>query len=701
MSRKMTKSDLSRADISLLINSEEAKNTQLYGNLYDILVQIRDLKAITLEELKSRNLNHDGVSALTHNRHTLIDNATKEWRATSTVEINYEKNARCRLCNAPNLKFECHIRNIKNNIELLVGSECVNKFKIDGYIEQEKQLKDIKKGQKIVQRRNQFYNRFPDYEDFISNTEKYFSTLPILLPYELYIKLQNTIERMRLIATKYVNEGKKPYDSQLDSFDLFQLATDNYNRLKIDSDKYINSNINKELICKRPEIDWMISENKTTLLQQISENGGLYTLNTLKNMYSFSFVKGYLELILSRNNSDLMRFEKITEGSIVFSFNKFGYQPSISFATHLKNFIQYIGADCIINDSFGYGSKEILSISNIINSKGNLLSIIEYIDNMMNLLNCVFLLDETSKSLYLCRKGDRAVRQFSYYTFMKNYSKYILLPDEEIKKYLISIVKGTNNIKWVTPEMQAKQGIDEKIGVLYKAYKESHEYNTRPTGRIIELMTYSIYDNNTTNTPKLDFNSSEYIALQKSKLRISDSQLRSVEYGLRIKDESLSPLYHKGDILFIQTAQKFKSDAILFFASTDEVLIQEYHSESEEPESIFNFSNIPKKELIAYGKIIYCYQDKSNKQNDSALDAQSVTIQNKVKIFVIENPRYCFNCSSKCTYKHIQYIQENKKHRQINVAICHKCNKYYIDRNSYLTYINSKKETNLHFILPE
>lgn len=78
MSRKMTKSDLSRADISLLINSEEAKNTQLYGNLYDILVQIRDLKAITLEELKIHNLNHDGVSALTHNRHTLIDNANTD-----------------------------------------------------------------------------------------------------------------------------------------------------------------------------------------------------------------------------------------------------------------------------------------------------------------------------------------------------------------------------------------------------------------------------------------------------------------------------------------------------------------------------------------------------------------------------------------------------------------------------------------------
>lgn len=606
MGRKTTKSILSRDEMSLLLNSEEPKNIKLYGNLYSIICDLPKLKAVTLEQLP--DIDNKAKAALTYNKKTFIDTVIKEWYAERVSEEDPAQKVRCGLCNTPN-KYLYYIRNRKNNTLLNVGSHCITKFPgIEGYIEQKKQLSEIHKGHQIIKRRNEFYEHFPDYEDFISNAEKYFSTLPILLPYGLYTNLQNTIERMRLIATKYVNEGKKPYDSQLDSFGLFQLATDNYNRLRIDSNKHINSNINKELICKRPEIDWMISENKTTLLQQISENGGLYTLNTLKNMYSFSFVKGYLDLILCRNNSDLMRFEKITEGSIVFSFNKFGYQPPISFAILLKNFMQNIGADCIINDSFGYGSKEILSISNIINSKGNLLSIIEYIDNMMNLLNCAFLLDETSKSLYLCRKGDRAVRQFSYYAFMKNYSKYILLPDEEIKKYLISIVKGTNNIKWVTPEMQAKQGIDEKIGVLYKAYKELHEYNTRPTRRIIELMTYSIYDNNTTNTPKLDFNSSEYITLQKSKLRISDSQLRSVEYGLRIKDESLSPLYHKGDILFIQTIQKFNDDAVLFFASSNEVIIQNCHSESEEPESVLRFSSIPKKKLVAYGRVIYSLQ---------------------------------------------------------------------------------------------
>ncbi len=606
MGRKTTKSILSRDEMSLLLNSEEPKNIKLYGNLYSIICDLPKLKAVTLEQLP--DIDNKAKAALTYNKKTFFDTVIKEWYAERVSEEDPAQKVRCGLCNTPN-KYLYYIRNRKNNTLLNVGSHCITKFPgIEGYIEQKKQLSQIHKGHQIIKRRNEFYDHFPDYEDFISDAEKYFSTLPILLPYELYTNLQNTIERMRLIATKYVNEGKKPYNSQYDSFALFQLAINTFAKLKTSSDIYISENMDKLLVCKRPEIDWMISENKTTLLQQISENGGLYTLNTLKNMYSFSFVKGYLELILSRNNSDLMRFEKITEGSIVFSFNKFGYQPPISFAIHLKNFMQYIGADCIINDSFGYGSKEILSISNIINSKRNLLSIIEYIDNMMNLLNCVFLLDETSKTLYLCRKGDRAVRQFSYYAFMKNYSKYILLPDEEIKKYLISIVKGTNNIKWVTPEMQAKQGIDEKIGVLYKAYKELHEYNTRPTGRIIELMTYSIYDNNTTNTTKLDFNSSEYITLQKSKLRISDSQLRSVEYGLRIKDESLSPLYHKGDILFIQTIQKFKDDAVLFFASSNEVIIQNCHSESEEPESVLRFSSIPKKKLIAYGRVIYSLQ---------------------------------------------------------------------------------------------
>ena len=604
----MTKSVLSRADISMLINSEEAKKNDLYGNLYYVLLQIKDLKAITIEELKDYELNRKGMAALTYNKHTLINNATKEWRATTDIIDNPNRTAICQLCNAPKLRYECHIRNIKNNTELLVGSECVNHFKIDGYINQKKQLAQIHKGHKLVKRKNQFYNHFPDYESFISNAEEYFSTLPILLPYDLYINLENAIKRMRLIATKYVNEGKSPYESQLDSFTLFQLEMDNYNELKANAEAHINKNINKTLICKRPEIDWLIFEGKMDLLQQISKNDGIYTIYTLREMYSTNFIQKYQKMILDKNTSDLVKFEKLSDNNIVFSFNKFGYQTPVLFNIYLKDFMRYIGADCIINADFKYGNKEILSISTIINSKRNLFSILEYIDNMMYLLNCAFLIDEASDSLYLCRKGDRAIRKFSNYSFVQNYSKYILLSDKEIKNYLISIVKGTNNAKWITTEVQSKQGVDDKIAILYKAYKESHDHNTHSFGKIFELMTYNVYKDSTTNIAKINFNSLEYITLQRNKLKIGDSQLRYIEYGIHINDESLEPLYHKDDILFIQPIQQFKNRAIIFFATDNEISIKNCYSESEEPKSIFNFTNIPKKKLIAYGKIMYCYR---------------------------------------------------------------------------------------------
>lgn len=698
MSRKMTKSNLSRDEISLLINSEEAKDTKLYGNLYEILLQIKELKAITLEELETYNLNYNGLSALSYNKRTLIDNATKEWRATTDIIDNPKRDARCQLCNAPKLRYECHIRNIKNNIELLVGSECVNKFKIDGYLNQKKQLAQIHKGHQIVQRRNEFNKYFPDYEAFISDAQKYFSTLPILLPYELYINLKSTIERMRLIAIKYINEGKKPFNSQYDSFELFRLAIKNYNRLKTDSESHVNKNINQKLVCKRSEIDWLISQNKMILLQQISENDGIYTLSTLKNMYSVSFVKRYMNLIITKNHSEIVKFERFNESSLIFSFFKFGYQPPILFTLHLKDFVQHIGANCIYDDNFTYSSKDILAISNIIDSKRNLSSILGYIDGMMVLLNCVFLVDDSTNSLFLYRKGDKAIRQFSKYAFMEAYSRSMLLSDNEIKKYLISIVKGNNNIKWATPEIQAKQGIDDKIKILYKGYKDSHEYSIRPTGRKFELIAYSVSNNPTLNVTKVDFDSSEYISLKRNMLNISDSQLRSVDYGLYINDDSLNPLYKNGDILLIQSIQKFKNEATIFFASNDGILIRNCHSDSEEPESIFNFINIPKKELIAYGKIIYCLH---KTESSFATSSQKDTVCKEVKIFVVNNPKQCFECSSKCVYKLINYKQDNKESRKINVAVCPRCEKYYIDQNTYLSYTRSKKKTNMAFILPE
>lgn len=61
MSRKITKSVLSRDEITLFKHSEELKNTELYGNLYDILFKINKIKAISIEELIDLGLDEKGI----------------------------------------------------------------------------------------------------------------------------------------------------------------------------------------------------------------------------------------------------------------------------------------------------------------------------------------------------------------------------------------------------------------------------------------------------------------------------------------------------------------------------------------------------------------------------------------------------------------------------------------------------------------
>ena len=248
MSRKLSKSILSRDEISLLRNSEEPRNSELYGNLFAILNDLSNIKAITMDDLVM--LDEKGKAALTHNKKTLLDTVIKEWYAERVSEEDPSKQVKCGLCNTPN-KYLYYIRNRRNGKLLNVGSHCITKFPgIEGYIEQRKQLRDIQKGQLIVARRNEFYEKVNNPEAMIEEAQSYFDNLPILLPWDLYAKLKDTINRMAFIYSKYVNEGKKPFESAYTSFELFELAVKQIDILKEKASIFITEHQNDFLICK-------------------------------------------------------------------------------------------------------------------------------------------------------------------------------------------------------------------------------------------------------------------------------------------------------------------------------------------------------------------------------------------------------------------------------------------------------------------
>lgn len=465
----MSKTVLTLDEINLLKHSEEPKNIELYGNLYNVINNLKNPKAISLENLP--DLNDLGKSAITINKKTLMNNVIKEWYAERVSEEDPNKKVHCGLCNTPN-KYLYYIRNRKNNTLLNVGSHCILKFPgLEGYIEKKQQLNEIIKGHQIVTRRNEFYAHFPNVENIISVADKYFSSLPILLPYNLYTNLEDTITKLRLIYTKYVQEGKKSFVSNLSSFELFQIELQQYKSYKDEAEIFIKRNINNPSICRRSEIDWLITNKKYELLKQISKNNGLYTQSTLKNITSLNFIKKYAKNIFDRNISDTLCFMQFAEASIYVQLKKFGYNPNVTFRMSLNKFMEDIGAECILNMKKKYNLEDYIHDLSILSIQSNIDSILNYISDFTTRTPYVFLYDNVRGNIFLYRKIDKAIRTFKAEHFIAAYSTHILNTDNILKKYILDIAYN-KEAQWTSIEDQGKLGIDGVIRKLYKQHKD-------------------------------------------------------------------------------------------------------------------------------------------------------------------------------------------------------------------------------------
>lgn len=324
-------------------------------------------------------------------------------------------------------------------------------------------------------------------------------------------------------------------------------------------------------------------------------------------MSSRDYISRNLRIILEKNRSNFFEFKRFNGNNMVFAFNKQGYQSAITFSVTISDFMNTIGANCIIDKNYSFISEEIIEIGKIIPSIQNIESLILFSNRIIDKLNYAFLFDYETEELWLCRKSDRAVRKFSIPGFLDNYSKTILLPNDSIRKNLFKWIDGRRTVKWHTSEMQAKVGTDDKINKLYKEYKEiyvgdkyySHE-------KILEITAYNIAYNSINNATYIDFDNPEYITLQRNKIRLNNYQLGLVDYVIQISDDKLEP-YKKGDLLLIQSTKNVRDRNIFFFLSEGKFNIKECHTEKKN-ENIFQYFKIKKNDTQTYGRIVYCYK---------------------------------------------------------------------------------------------
>lgn len=464
MSRKTTKSILSRDEISLFTKSEELKNTELYGNLYDILCELDDLKAVTLDTLIAHGLNEQGTIILTHKRASLFDNINREWYVESKSAEDPNKKVKCGLCNTPN-RYLFYIRNRLNNRQLNVGSRCMTKFpEIEGYANHKYQLGQIQRSQREAARWLQFHEKFPNAESIIDSATYYFDNLPILLPYDIYYPLSDVVVQLYRIHTKYIKSGTTPITTNKTSFELFDEYTQKYNKLKTIADDVIDKNIKCKFVCKRQEIDWMLQTKKVDLLETISKNQGFYTINTIKYITSIDFLTNNFNIITSCNSSGHIRLvcPKDQYEPFYYSIKSEGY--SFAYQINIKKFMEHIGAECLFNEDFRFGEKELFNVSKIMITNENINSIIEIVKLACSNGGCAFLIDDTTNDLYLYYKADKSIKVFSPPELLKLYDSHKIRKHNDKSKFIGVLLTYR---KWMSLREQETIGIDEKISKLY------------------------------------------------------------------------------------------------------------------------------------------------------------------------------------------------------------------------------------------
>lgn len=591
MSRKISKSILSLDEINLLRYSEEPKNTQLYGNLLEAINTMEHCKAVELEELIA--LNDIARAALTYNKQSLIDSVKKEWYTEAVSEVDPKQKIRCGLCNTPN-KYLFYIRNRFNNNRLNVGSFCMTKFPgIEGYMEHKQQLNQIQKNHKTIARRTEFHTAFPNVLEIIKSASEYFSTLPILLPEYIYYSLEEVVGRLSSIYNQYVTYGKKPFESIFGSLHLFQLAINQYNKLKPQADEFVKNNINNSLICRRKEIDWLMDNNKYRLMREISLNGGEYTISTASHIYSHDFVRDNFNKFSSKNTYLQLKIKfphNKEDNNLEVYYSKTGYNPPVALKITFIDFMSKIGGECVFNEQFKCSDKNLLKISNIINSGVNLESIIAYTANMMNHLNYIFLQDDQTGYLYLLRKADKAIAKMDAHIFMKAYSKQLLENDDTISKYLLNIVSSIKDTSWVGKELQEKHDIYDKITRLYKEqYINSDMYEMKNSGSQIEYIEIPLYTSERISASKfkIDFNKLEYIKIPRSKLPLKFKNHRYIDYAIINVCENILYL-KKGDLMLIQSNAKIRENDTIIMTEGETCFVNKYKNTSNSDVLIFN-----------------------------------------------------------------------------------------------------------------
>lgn len=423
---------LSKEELVLLRNSEEGKDIETYGNLYEVA---KNFLKLTRKDVNDGDFDGTAKFILDSAKEKLFTNIMTEWSATQIEEIaDDSQDIHCELCGRKNILIY-YIANKKNHTELHVGSSCIKKFPgIDNMYEVRKRFSDTGKTRNELKRMNAFNKLHPNTEVFLKNARRKYNDFPILLPWEIYKSLDNVINILQEIYKDFKVKGDiKNVDNIVSQFKIHE---SDYNTLWQKANKIKNSSNNEIIVCKRREYKWMIDNDKMDLLERISQNNGLYNSETIREVYNHEFIIDMQSNIREccRDTVLTLREIKYENKKLIFTINDKIHRDYIEISISEKSFMDNLGWKCIFDEDYKIEiNPEIFEIQKLAHNIGVILSRVNR-NIAKTEENISYFYDDELGKLYLDKKIDETYKPINIDFFLNKYFKRMQLSEKNLRE---------------------------------------------------------------------------------------------------------------------------------------------------------------------------------------------------------------------------------------------------------------------------
>jgi hypothetical protein len=395
---------ITKQEMVLIKNSEEAKNTDIYGNLYGCLEAYTDLTKSKLN--KDLVFDSKAKMTLTNNKKLLMENVKKEWYSKTLFMIATEDTF-CQLCGQKNI-YICYIVNRLNGIELNVGRDCVTSFEtISGLKTIISNLNKAQRDHKKDARRIEFEVREGEEVGFLKQAESTLVNFPILLPYNLSCDLKNTLADCNRAKNIYINQ-----DGNIDEvFIAYAALKVKFKELYNKALKHYEKVKTHPLVCDKRLTSWLI-KNCPTVVKIIQKNDGILDENSLKFVFDPEFVHRKITIFADRLGSKDVKIVGVEGDVIRFFIKNNTYFRPVTFTVSIKDFMKQIGCKCLTNEYYKYGNRDLPNIK-IDNTGTNFEAIYGSIDNILKTNGYSFTIDnKTSQAYWEKRQSKKAANRW-------------------------------------------------------------------------------------------------------------------------------------------------------------------------------------------------------------------------------------------------------------------------------------------------